>query len=274
LSITEEECDWFIFDTANHKNLLNVLPPSSHGIVLDNLNLKQFIVGNKSGHLSQRLPTTTAYSEEQRITGGLPDNPSYSGNMLGSVDKHDQLHGLATSIDNKGSIRVVIILIRIHSVDKHCQVCNLRVQLVLTVPTLHKIAENYSFGVENLFSTLAKLRESLFEHMFDLSSIIFGCQSVMEYSHIFMIPKFNHWNNIWCSFRWCAANSLEHLPNVAQVESIMGFRRSRKHVSFHLLEEIQNGCNNCLKHVFNGLRESSEKRGHQSLEDFSDNRSW
>ena len=62
------------------------------------------------------------------------------------------------------------------------------VDFVLAVTALHEVAEDDPFGVEDLLSTLAELSETLFEHVLDLSPVVFGGKSIMKDTHIFVVP--------------------------------------------------------------------------------------
>lgn len=89
LSVNEEEGDGLVLDSSCEQDILNVLAPVLHGVVLNNLNLPQGIVHNKRRHLRQRLPATPADPQQKCISLWLPNNPGYPGNMFTCIQEHN-----------------------------------------------------------------------------------------------------------------------------------------------------------------------------------------
>ena len=104
LSVAEEEGDRFVFDTADHKDFLDILTPCPHGVVLDDLYLEELVVGDEGGHFSERLPAASSNAEKQGIAGRLPDDSCDSSDMFRRIEEHDQFHGFATTVDDEGGV--------------------------------------------------------------------------------------------------------------------------------------------------------------------------
>jgi hypothetical protein len=82
----------FVFGTSLQESLLDILAPVGDGVALNNLNLEEFVVGAESGKSSQRLTTGTTHTEQEGVTEGLSDDSLNSGDVITSIQEHDQVH--------------------------------------------------------------------------------------------------------------------------------------------------------------------------------------
>lgn len=58
------------------------------------MNLEKIVAGDVSGQLGHGLPAGTAYSEQQGVALGLPQDAADPGDVLDGIQEHDKRHRL------------------------------------------------------------------------------------------------------------------------------------------------------------------------------------
>lgn len=141
--------------------------------------------------------------------------------MFTGVEEHNKFHRFLLPTKNKCRIRVILILKGIHFVDKLFQIGYLLVEARFSFASLCEISENNALDVDDLCLCVFKTLELRGEQLGEVGAIGLRRESVVEDTHIFIEPKFQHHRLITSKFGVSGANALEHLPDIAQIECVV-----------------------------------------------------
>ena len=130
-----------------HENIAKVVPPHTNRVVLNHFNRFQLGARYENAHTRKRLSAAPADSQQQGMALRLPEYPCNSSNMLASIHKENELHGLS----GWGVGILQVVLLKIHFAFRN-QFGDLALEVMsgLHISSLHKIAKDYPLFIVDL----------------------------------------------------------------------------------------------------------------------------
>lgn len=150
LGVHEEETDGFVIHTSHHQTLLDVLAPGTHVVVLHHFDLEDLVVHDEGSHLTQRLTSGSAHSQNQGVALGLADDTGNTGNVFTSIQEHDQFH-LFLVAAHVLRVGIVVVLETLHLVQQLGEVLDLAVLTGVRVTSVQEVGVDDTFLVHHFF---------------------------------------------------------------------------------------------------------------------------
>jgi hypothetical protein len=128
------------------------------------------------------LSSTTTNTEQKAVTKRLSDNSGDSGDMVNSIQEHDQMH---LNLD------IAIILLKEFNnfLYQGLKIGNLIIDSCISINSINIITEDNSFSVKDFINFKLESAASFIREYFLQPSSIFGVnESISEYSGTLMDP--------------------------------------------------------------------------------------
>ena len=243
LRVHEEEAEGLVLHPRGQQDVLYVLPPVLHRVVLYHLDLPQTVPHYVSRQLAQRLSAATPHSQQQGIPLGLPQDPRYLADMLAGVQEHHQLHGLLVAHLDVELLEVLLNLFHVL-----LQILHLDIGTALALPPLHEISEDNPGPFEGVTLVPGSGLSALSGFLLLLGLLLFltlllqglegvcqadaflrkhvpvllAHQAILVHSHVLMVPEVDEAFDAEDILGVGRTDALDHLPDIPKVEGVVG----------------------------------------------------
>mmetsp|Transcript_60967 Transcript_60967/g.143562 ORF Transcript_60967/g.143562 Transcript_60967/m.143562 type:complete len:275 (-) Transcript_60967:1080-1904(-) len=220
LRVAEQEHSLDPILARAQQSFLHILTPLRLPVTFRDLDLETAHVGGVGSEPRKALPSTAADAEQKCVALGLAQNAADPADVFNSVEEHHELHRL---------VRLLIVLLQVpfDRLPQNSLVLNLAVETRIRVRD-HVVPKQDAVCRHHCVPILLEMRrEHLFQEIVKPFAIWVVCQAILEDPCAFMRPQPHNNEGLLSNLLGIRHHhALENLSEIAQVESVVRFRRS------------------------------------------------